>query len=154
MTPYADDVGPEARAQTAAGDSPNLTPWVGLGLACAAALGVYLVSKSRDGDDEPDGPDWLRPLLDAEMADAGGLDLLRDAILGSSKKGIAKLLGSPRAAGRDGFLVDRPDRGRREDADVWYYPVDKSRSAALGVRFQGGRAVDAEFFRTPPSENR
>ena len=143
-------------------DAPLMTPaeWALVGLGAAVSLAaVYLTTRAirSDDDDDPaalgrgDKPGWLLRLLGAPMEDDGQtVGWLRDAILGTSRKGVAKLLGEPRAAGRDGFLVDDPRAPQRSAADVWYYPIGRDRDAAVAVRFEGSKAVDAEFFRSPP----
>jgi hypothetical protein len=131
---------PQADPTNAA--APKLSLAVAAGVACAAGLAVWALARKSSGGDQ------LRQVLSAPAPDAAGLRLIRDALVGVSRPGVAALLGAPQAAATGGKLVLDPGSGDRAAADVWYYPMS-GRQGALGVRFNRHQAVEAEFFRKP-----
>ena len=83
---------------------------------------------------------------------AGGFAALRKTLSGSSKGDVVTALGSPLAAaipavgGHGGSAAVLPADSAFWVADIWYYPFDPGRQAAVAVLFQGGRVINIEFL--------
>jgi outer membrane protein assembly factor BamE (lipoprotein component of BamABCDE complex) len=74
--------------------------------------------------------------LPAETPRGPKLARLRSAILGSTKRKIASMLGPPRVT--------------QSGADAtWYYPLSKEERLALAISFEQDRARQVEFVRSP-----
>ena len=121
--------------------------WAMIGLGAVASLAVLWAARRADPE-----PHWMRTLAaeaDVGVDDSPTAKTLRAAILGTSRRAVERLLGDPQAAALGQRLVSDPTKGQRADADVWYFPLDAAKSAAIAVTFRKGKAVAAEFFRSP-----
>ena len=61
------------------------------------------------------------------------LPSLRAALVGSTRRQVAEILGSPRTT-------------MHGETETWYYPVDSDDRLAMAVSFEGNRARSVEFF--------
>ncbi|HEX4123933.1 MAG TPA: hypothetical protein VHY37_04340 [Tepidisphaeraceae bacterium] len=78
------------------------------------------------------------------------LPLLTEAIVGSTKHTIARVLGAPRSAVLEGLAVIEADAHRAYmQTDIWYYPLPRHGQMAMAVTFAGNIARNVEFFRAP-----
>ena len=87
------------------------------------------------------------------MERAGGFTALRNTLLGSSKGEVVSVLGSPLAAAvkesansNYASAAVLPSDSAFWVTDVWYYPFDPARKAAVAVKFQRGRVYGVEFI--------
>jgi hypothetical protein len=83
---------------------------------------------------------------------AGGFAALRKTLLGSSKGEVVAVLGSPLAAAvresssNYASAAVLPNDSAFWVTDVWYYPFDPGRKAAVAVKFNRGRVASVEFI--------
>jgi hypothetical protein len=81
------------------------------------------------------------------------LDEVRAALLGRSRRFIAKALGAPPTASVGFGSVAAPGRKRKGKAPMtfwqattWYYPFDAQRRQAIAIRFEANRARQVDFI--------
>jgi hypothetical protein len=78
------------------------------------------------------------------------LPLLTEAIVGSSKYTIARVLGAPRSAVIEGLAALEADaHAAYMQTDIWYYPLPRHGQIAMAITFTGDAASNVEFFRAP-----